>query len=79
MLNLIDGQIQNSNLFMHMPIFDEIYYEGFLEKKVRIYRAIREDQPCKILVLNVKEQMKLTLQIQFYKILFNLFEKVLLL
>ncbi len=53
MLNLIDGGIQNSNLFLHMPLFDEIYYEGYLRGKVRKYKAIREDQPCQILVLNV--------------------------
>lgn len=53
-LNLISPSgIQFSNLFLHMPLFDEIYYEGFLEGKVRKYRAVREDQPCRILVLNV--------------------------
>lgn len=53
MLNLIDGGIQNSNLFLHMPLFDEIFYEGYLEGKVRKYKAVREDQPCRILVLSV--------------------------
>ncbi len=53
MLNLIDGGIQNSNLFLHMPLFDEISYEGYLEGKVRKYKAIREDQPCRILALSV--------------------------
>lgn len=53
MNNLIDGGIQHSNLFLHMPLFDEIYYEGYLEGKVRKYKAVREDQPCRILVLNV--------------------------
>jgi hypothetical protein len=53
-LNLISPSgIQFSNLFLHMPLFDEITYEGFLEGKVRKYRAIREEQPCRILVLNV--------------------------
>ena len=28
MTNLIDGGIQHSNLFLHMPLFDEIYYAG---------------------------------------------------
>ena len=51
-LNLIDGQIQNSNLFMHMPIFDEIYYLGPGDGKVRKYKAIREGQECIILTLN---------------------------
>jgi len=51
--NLIDGGIQHSNLFSHMPLFDEIFYEGHLEGKVKKYRAIREDQPCQLLVINV--------------------------
>ncbi len=53
MINLIDGEIQHSNLFLHMPLFDEIYYEGYLQGSVRKYKAVREDQPCQILVLNV--------------------------
>ncbi len=53
MLNLINGGIQNSNLFLHMPLFDEIFYEGYLEGKVRKYKAVREDQPCRILALSV--------------------------
>ncbi len=52
-MNLIDGGIQHSNLFLHMPLFDEITYDGYLEGKVRKYRAVREDQPCQMLVLNV--------------------------
>src|SRR3989338_5784820 len=53
MINLIDGGIQHSNLFIHMPLFDEIYYEGYLEGMVRKYRAVREEQLCRMLVLNV--------------------------
>lgn len=52
-INLIDGGIQHSSLFLHMPLFDEITYEGYLEGKVRKYRAVRENQPCQILVLNM--------------------------
>src|SRR3989338_1600076 len=52
-MNLINGGIQHSNLFLHMPLFDEITYDGFLEGKVRKYTATREDTPCRILVLNV--------------------------
>ena len=52
-INLINGGIQHSNLFVHMPLFDEIYFEGYLEGKVRKYKAVREEQPCRILVLNV--------------------------
>jgi hypothetical protein len=51
-LNLIDFGFQNSNLFQHMPLFDEITYLGVNEEKVRQYKAIREDQACKLLALN---------------------------
>src|SRR3989338_8764443 len=53
MLNLIDGGIQHSNLFLHMPLFDEIFYEGYLDGRVRKYKAVREDQPCRMLALSV--------------------------
>ncbi|MBP7216295.1 MAG: hypothetical protein KBA46_03315 [Candidatus Omnitrophica bacterium] len=51
-MNLIDFGFQNSNLFQHMPLFDEIAYVGHNEEKVRQYQAVREGQICKILALN---------------------------
>lgn len=51
--NLIDGGIQHSNLFLHMPLFDQINYLGLPEAKVRKYRAEREDVPCTMLALNI--------------------------
>jgi len=51
-LNLIDFGFQNSNLFQHMPLFDEISYAGHNEDKVRQYKALREGQTCNILSLN---------------------------
>lgn len=51
-MNLIDFGFQDSNLFRHMPIFDEITYVGHNEEKVRKYKAIREDQACDLLALN---------------------------
>jgi len=51
-MNLIDFGFQNSNLFRHMPLFDEISYAGHNEEKVRQYKAVREDQTCTLLVLN---------------------------
>jgi hypothetical protein len=51
-MNLIDFGFQNSNLFQHMPLFDEISYVGHNEDKVRQYKAIREDQTCNLLSLN---------------------------
>ena len=38
MINLVDNFFQNSALFAHLPIFDEIYYEGTREGKVQKYR-----------------------------------------
>ena len=51
-MNLIDSGFQNSNLFQHMPLFDEISYVGHNEEKVRHYKAVREDQACDLLALN---------------------------
>ena len=51
-MNLIDFGFQNSNLFQHMPLFDEISYVGHNEDKVRQFKAVREGQACKILALN---------------------------
>lgn len=52
-MNLIEGEIQHSNIFAHLPRFDEIYYDGYLEGKVRQYRALREELSCRVLALNV--------------------------
>mgnify|MGYP001582016192 CR=1 FL=1 len=51
-MNLIDFGFQNSNLFQHMPLFDEISYVGHNQEKVRQYKAMREDQTCNLLALN---------------------------
>lgn len=51
-MNLIDSGFQQSNLFRHMPLFDEISYAGHNEEKVRRYTAVREDQTCSVLALN---------------------------
>ncbi len=53
MIDLITGGIQHSNLFLHMPLFDEIYYEGYLEGKVRKFKVLREESSCRMLFLNV--------------------------
>lgn len=53
LIDLIDGQFQHSNLFVHLPLFDKIHYMGHLEGKVRKYRVEREDQGCTVLALNV--------------------------
>jgi len=51
-MNLIDFGFQNSNLLLHMPLFDEILSLGLNEAKVRQYKAVRENQACIILTLN---------------------------
>ena len=53
MTDLINGGIQHSNLFVHMPLFDEIYYEGYLEGKVRKFKVLREGLACRMLFLNI--------------------------
>jgi hypothetical protein len=55
-MNLIDSGFQNSNLFEHMPLFDEISYVGHNDDKLRHYKAIREGQTCDILALNFIRQ-----------------------
>jgi hypothetical protein len=52
-MNLIEGGLQESNIFAHLPRFDVITYDGYLEGKVRKFRALREDLPCHVLVLNI--------------------------
>ena len=51
-MDLMNFGFQNSNLFAHMPLFDEIHYVGHDEDKLRQYQAIRENQACIILSLN---------------------------
>lgn len=51
-MDLINFGFQNSNLFRHMPLFDEILYAGHNEDNVRQYKAFREGQACDILSLN---------------------------
>ena len=51
-MDLIQFGFQHSNLFTHMPLFDEIRYAGINEEKVRKYIAVRENQPCQFLALN---------------------------
>jgi hypothetical protein len=50
-MNLMDFGFQTSNLFEHMPLFDEISYLGLNEEKVRKYKVVREDQACLLLTL----------------------------
>jgi len=54
--NLIDGHFQHSNLFRHLPVFDEIFYHGLSQPKVQLYRAVREGQACKLLATTVVRQ-----------------------
>jgi len=52
-MNLTEGGFQQSNIFAPLPRFDAIYYDGYLQGKVRKYRALREDLACHVLVLNI--------------------------
>ncbi len=51
--NLIDAHFQKSNLFNHLPIFDEIYFLGYPEGKIQRYQARREGQECFLLTLSI--------------------------
>jgi len=55
-MDLMNFGFQKSNLFEHMPLFDEISYIGVNEEKVRQYKAIREDQACELLALSFIRQ-----------------------
>ncbi|MFT5387280.1 MAG: hypothetical protein ACI9E5_000407, partial [Candidatus Omnitrophota bacterium] len=52
-MNLIECEIQNSNIFAHLMQFTEIYYDGFLEDKVRQYRAVSNDVAYQVVTLNI--------------------------
>jgi len=52
-INLIDAQFQFSSLFNHLPVFDEIYYEGQAQEKVQRYRAVREGQDAILLAVTI--------------------------
>ncbi|HOW43475.1 MAG TPA: hypothetical protein PLF03_07390 [Candidatus Omnitrophota bacterium] len=55
-IDLINYGFQHSNLFRHMPLFDEINYVGHDEDKVRHYKTVREGQTCDLLALNFIRQ-----------------------
>jgi len=55
-INLVDGGFQHSNLLCHLPVFDEMTCDGCLAGHIRKYRAVRDDQPCRILALNIIRQ-----------------------
>jgi len=55
-MDLMGFGFQKSNLFEHMPLFDEISYVGVSEEKVRRYKTVREDQACEFLTLSFIRQ-----------------------
>jgi hypothetical protein len=55
-MDLMAFGFQKSNLFEHMPLFDEITYIGVNEERVRQYKAIRENQACELLALSFIRQ-----------------------
>lgn len=52
-VNLIDAHFQISNIFSHLPIFDEIYYQGLEQEKIQKYSAFREGQECVLLAVTL--------------------------
>lgn len=55
-MDLMNFGFQKSNLFEHLPLFDQISYLGVSEEKVRRYKAIREDEVCEVLALSFIRQ-----------------------
>ncbi len=55
-INLIDAHFQKSNLFMHLPVFDAIYYQGHPDGKSQLYKAVREEQSCTLIALSIIRQ-----------------------
>jgi hypothetical protein len=51
-MDLIRSGFQRSNVFSHMPLFDEILYIGQEKGKVRHFKATREGQTCDFFALN---------------------------
>lgn len=47
-INLAEFEFCKSNLLMHLPRFDEIYYNGIIADQINHYRAIREQEQCSL-------------------------------
>ena len=52
-VNLVQTEFPTSNLFHHLPRFDEIYYQGNLIDRVQLFKAVREGQECKLLAVTI--------------------------
>ena len=63
-INLIDGGIQHSSLFLHMPLFDEITYEEAIRSNLKImdltaFTMCREnDLPILVFDMNTKGNLR---------------------
>ena len=52
-INLAGTEFPTSNLFSHLPRFDEIHYQGHPADRVQLFRAVREGQECKLLSVTI--------------------------
>ena len=52
-INLVNTEFPTSNLFHHLPRFDEIYYQGNPVDRVQLFKAVREGQECKLLAVTI--------------------------
>jgi hypothetical protein len=48
-INLVKTEFPESNLFHHLPRFEEIYYQGHAVDRVQWFKAVREGEECKLL------------------------------
>ncbi|MBF0569425.1 MAG: hypothetical protein HQL18_01450 [Candidatus Omnitrophica bacterium] len=52
-IDLVKTELPTSNLFHHLPRFEEIYYQGHPIDRVQLFRAVREGTECKLLAVTV--------------------------
>ncbi len=52
-INLAKTEFPTSNLFHHLPRFEEIYYQGNPMDRVQLFKAVREGEECKLLAVTI--------------------------
>ncbi|MBF0122242.1 MAG: hypothetical protein HQL21_02390 [Candidatus Omnitrophica bacterium] len=52
-INLVKTELPTSNLFRHLPRFEEIYYQGNPIDRVQLFKAVREGEECKLLAVTI--------------------------
>ena len=52
-IDLVKTEFPASNLFHHLPRFEEIYYQGNPLDRVQLFKAVREGEECKLLSVTI--------------------------